>query len=241
MFQGWLWHWTTNHSALPWGGPAPSLLQLPVVLCGGVRPPGLSPSSLACLLVSPLFRTLLGSHWWDFLRMYPCGWIQSSEQFNFHSAEDKPTPQPSIIPKLANDCDFFFEFGKYLLFFSVGDTVLLWSPGGLEVTMQTSLPPLSECWNQWCAPLCLAVLILLFKWEGEQVPGLEKHFTEWGNGVTNHAKGHVFVSEFILGVPVALQGAQAMPFSIDRLTPFPDLFILVAEYWAQGLTLYAEL
>lgn len=34
--------------------------------------------------------------------------------------------------------------------------------------------------------------------------------------------------------------AQATPFSIDRLTLLLDLFILVAEHWAQGLTLYAE-
>lgn len=72
-----------------------------------------------------------------------------------------------------------------------------------------------------------------------------KAFTEWGKGVTNHVKGHVFVSEFILGAPGALQGtpaawAQAIPFSIDRLTLLPDLFILVAEHWAQSLMLYAE-
>lgn len=28
-------------------------------------------------------------------------------------------------------------------------------------------------------------------WGDKWVPGLEKHFTEWGKGVTNHVKGHV--------------------------------------------------
>lgn len=65
MFSGLaIWHWTAHWCALPGGGPlaTASFPWWPVVLCGGLRPHGLSLPSLACLLLSSSFSSHLCSH-----------------------------------------------------------------------------------------------------------------------------------------------------------------------------------
>ena len=59
-----IWYWIIKWCALP----TPSIPQLPVVLCIGLRPHGLSPVNLVHLLLMPLFILLLRqSCMWDFM------------------------------------------------------------------------------------------------------------------------------------------------------------------------------
>lgn len=58
-----IWHWTTNWCGSSWGtSPPPRLLWLPVILCVVLRPHRHFPFTWACLSVSSMFSSQLGSH-----------------------------------------------------------------------------------------------------------------------------------------------------------------------------------